>query len=178
MSNIWFTGDHHFGHKNILKFTRDDGSRLRDFHSIHEMNMVLIDNWNSVVKDSDIVYHLGDFCFNKKLMPFLQCLHGQKRLIRGNHDKFQLPLYRTVFKEIYGVRLVHQYVLTHVPIHPACMWRDRKNIHGHIHYRRIKDEDGHIDNRYINVSVENTNYMPVSIDEVENLVLSATENEY
>lgn len=81
-SNVFFTSDTHFSHANILKFCE------RPFKTIDEMNEVLIDNWNKVVKEDDIVFHLGDFCFGGPQLwdKFLERLNGKKYLILGNHD--------------------------------------------------------------------------------------------
>ena len=51
-------------------------------------------------------------------------------------------------------------MLTHIPIHPGQLNRFDANIHGHIHDRKIDDK------RYVNVSVEQINYTPISLDEV------------
>jgi calcineurin-like phosphoesterase family protein len=53
------------------------------------MNEVMISNWNEVVRDEDIVYHVGDVAFEKdenKLIRILSLLAGEIHLIRGNHD--------------------------------------------------------------------------------------------
>ena len=52
--NIFFTSDFHVGHTNVIRF---DG---RPFKDVDEMNQSLIDNWNSVVGDEDVVFYLGD----------------------------------------------------------------------------------------------------------------------
>lgn len=54
---IWFTSDTHFGHNNIMKFCQ------RPWKTVEEMDNALIQNWNSVVGENDIVFHLGDFAF-------------------------------------------------------------------------------------------------------------------
>lgn len=54
MSKLYFTSDHHFGHKNIIKFSE------RPFQDVHEMDEVLIQKWNEKVQPEDEVYHLGD----------------------------------------------------------------------------------------------------------------------
>jgi len=55
MSEIYIISDCHFGHDNIRKYTN------RPFNSVEEMNQVLVNNWNMVVNEDDVVYHLGDF---------------------------------------------------------------------------------------------------------------------
>lgn len=79
----FFTSDTHFGHKNIIEYCQ------RPFKTVDEMNQVLIDNWNAVVKPEDTIYHLGDVAFLKQEAAYkiIQQLNGNKILIRGNHDK-------------------------------------------------------------------------------------------
>jgi len=56
----WFTADTHFGHSNIIKYTK------RPFRTVDQMNEVLIRNWNSRIGKKDIVIFLGDFIFKQK----------------------------------------------------------------------------------------------------------------
>lgn len=50
-----YISDLHLGDKNIFKLDN------RLFKDLDEMHEVLINNWNFVVRDEDIVYILGDF---------------------------------------------------------------------------------------------------------------------
>ena len=79
---VWFTSDLHFWHKNICKYCN------RPYANIEEMNQAIVDNWNSVVKDDDIVFVLGDlgFCGIEKLRPLIAQLKGKIYVIQGNHD--------------------------------------------------------------------------------------------
>lgn len=81
--STFFISDTHFDHKNICKFSN------RPFNSVQEMNEVMIENWNKLVKPNDIVYHLGDFSFGNydQVNKTLWALNGKKHLILGNHDK-------------------------------------------------------------------------------------------
>lgn len=79
----YYISDLHFDHTNVIKFDN------RPFNSVEEMNSALIHNWNSVVKKSDIVYVLGDFCFGntERTNELFNQLNGKIILIRGNHDR-------------------------------------------------------------------------------------------
>lgn len=81
--DIWFTSDHHFGHANIISFCD------RPYDNVDHMNEMLIQNWNSLVKPNDLVYHQGDLCMGKieKTLPLIKRLNGIIVLIPGNHDK-------------------------------------------------------------------------------------------
>ena len=83
MKKIFFTSDHHFGHKNILKYTD------RSFQSVEEMDELLVQRWNEKVAPTDEVYHLGDvaLCAAGKLRKILNRLNGKIYLIKGNHEK-------------------------------------------------------------------------------------------
>lgn len=84
-NKIFFTSDMHVSHKNILKFNPN----TRPYSSIEEMNESLINNWNSVVGENDIVWNLGDVFFGPKegVREFLSQLNGSHHLVLGNHDQ-------------------------------------------------------------------------------------------
>ena len=79
---LFFTADTHFNHANIIKFCN------RPFKSVEQMNETLITNWNSVISEDDIVFHLGDFCLGgaAEWTKLLDRLNGKIYLILGNHD--------------------------------------------------------------------------------------------
>lgn len=81
-NKVWFTSDLHFWHKNICKYCN------RPYESIEEMNKGIITNWNSVVKEDDTVFVLGDlgFCGIEKLRDLISQLKGCIILVQGNHD--------------------------------------------------------------------------------------------
>ena len=86
MSKKFFTSDHHFGHKNIIKFSN------RPFTDVEEMNTQMISKWNEKIGEEDEVYHLGDFglCSSGKLRKILEQLNGKIYLIKGNHESSAL----------------------------------------------------------------------------------------
>lgn len=142
------------------------------------MNQCIRDNWNSVVKPEDKVYHLGDVYLGKnwtggeKIVDFLRSLNGKKRLILGNHDNGKDQNLLNSFQKITMWRDFKEFgvLLTHVPIHPHSLLRggrDCINVHGHTHNNIVEDEVvPYKDRRYKNVCVEHTNYFPVNIEEL------------
>jgi calcineurin-like phosphoesterase family protein len=166
---IWLTSDTHFGHANILTFTGADGQPIRPgFSSVEEMNETLIERWNAVVKPTDHVYHLGDVAMkipSAEMIAIVRRLHGHKRLVLGNHDRFSMPQYREAgFEKIFGMHRLFDVWLTHAPLHPGSIGTAIGNAHGHIH------EKPEPDGPYINVSVERTGYTPVALEWVRLLL--------
>lgn len=169
MTNIWVCSDHHFRHKNILRFTDKPGGELirgKVFKDIDEHDNLIVHWHNEVVQPQDHVYFLGDVAINKGGLEYVKRMNGHKRLVRGNHDIFDDKLYYEAgFEKIFGVRVwpKHNLIFSHIPLHPDCLsGRGWKNIHGHLHSNvvmkgRIPDE------AYQNVSLEQTNYRPLLI---------------
>jgi len=161
MSNTFFISDTHFGHKNIIKF--DSSKGCRQFDNIEEHNEKLVQNWNSVVKKRDIVWHLGDFCFGKKNLEYASRLNGLKELVLGNHDTFSTESYLKYFHKVYGSAQFDGNILSHIPVHESQFTRWDYNIHGHLHSKDLDDR------RYVNVSCEQINMTPISYEELKTL---------
>ena len=170
MANIWLTSDHHFFHENMYRFEHEDGRRVRyQFKDAAEGDAYMVQAWNEVVKPEDHVWHLGDFTMERsstsiwKLERIMQQLNGHKRLILGNHDHYDVRVYRNIGFE--KVRAFHRHeglVYSHVPLHPVSIASDKviANVHGHIH------RNASFPGKYLNACVEVTDYRPVSFDEV------------
>lgn len=166
MTNIFFISDTHFGHKGVVEFLRGDSTKLRPFATTEEMDEVLVANWNAVVRPSDLVYHLGDVVINRRCLPTIGRLNGRKKLIKGNHDTFRLKEYAEYFEDIYGVLPMEGMILSHIPLHPDSVHpRFGVNVHGHLHAEVINSP------LYLNVSVEQINYTPISLEEVRSKVV-------
>lgn len=163
MREMFFISDTHFGHKNIITFKKENGELIRSFDDLESMHELIIDRWNSIVGDNDIVVHCGDVAFGRP--PFYNCmrrLNGNKILIKGNHDTLDMLDYAEFFNEIHGLRYFNgkEIACSHAPIHPESLRGFGVNVHGHMHYKKIDDP------RYFNVSVEQIAYTPISIDEI------------
>ena len=167
--NIWLISDTHFNHSNILEFNQG-GKPIRPFSNVEEMNQLMIDNWVNTVKPEDTVVHLGDVLFGHNKVDWLQAnftkLPGKKRLVLGNHDnvKFLAPFFKDIqlWIELPGV------ICTHTPLHKSTLeersrWGEDGpgiNAHGHIHSNPSPEGP------YICVSVEQTNFATIHLDEV------------
>jgi calcineurin-like phosphoesterase family protein len=140
-----------FGHKNILKYCPN-----RKFNSIEEHDNHIIKQWKLKVKETDVVFHLGDFSFGSVdfAVNILNSLPGKKVLITGNHDKRNLShnLFRNCFETIrYSYHEVDvtyngknvSLVLSHYPIESFNkMHHGAFHLHGHCHspvgFRKIR----------------------------------------
>lgn len=168
MPSVYLTSDTHFGHWGVTKFLKADGTKLRPWDNIEEMDEALIENWNKVVKPNDKVYHLGDVVINRRALPTIGHLNGDKVLIRGNHDIFKLADYVQYFRDIRAYHIMggQNVILSHIPVHTSQLNRWRANIHGHLHSNVVCHQDGTPDPRYMCVCVEQTNFTPILLEEV------------
>lgn len=163
--DIFVISDTHFGHANMLKFTRTNGDLLREFDDVDHMNETIVNNWNNVVGDDDIIYHLGDVYFadGHKVLPRLK---GRKRLLVGNHDN---PKSEHLLKHFQKIMLWREFaefncIMTHVPVHESSLYKRKYNLHGHVH---AGEHRGLVqDERYINCCVEVNDYRPRAIEDI------------
>ncbi len=175
MSNIFLIGCTHFGHENMYKFLNKDGTRVRHhFADAKEGDEAMVDRWNKTVSKGDKVYVLGDVAFHKTHLATIGRLNGPKVLVKGNHDNLQLAEYAKYFRDVRAYhRLVDDLVLSHVPVHPQSLWREKKNsywinIHAHLHSGAVMSllDNSLSDYRYFSVCVERINYTPISLEEI------------
>jgi calcineurin-like phosphoesterase family protein len=173
MPAVFLVSDTHFGHKGVCHFTRNDGvTKLRPFDTPEEMDEFMVEAWNAKVKPTDKVYHLGDVVINRKALPIMKRLNGDKVLIRGNHDIFPDVEYREYFRELRAYHVMNGMILSHIPIHPESLGRFGVNIHGHLHANRVMRDLAvcgrldQIDVRYHNVCVEMTDFAPILFEDV------------
>jgi calcineurin-like phosphoesterase family protein len=166
---IYVSADWHWGHAKLLEYE----SRPRGYEEM------LIERHAKVLTDETDWYCLGDLALcradeRKRCAAALKSLPGRKHFIRGNHDGFS----RRWLVEDCGFETVERYALigdvflSHFPlVHIYDRYLDsqreiqrafdnsgaRWNVHGHTHSRRSPDP------RCICVSVEQTDYGPVSL---------------
>jgi calcineurin-like phosphoesterase family protein len=178
MPSVFLTSDTHFGHVNICNFTNYDGSPVRPWDSVEEMDEEMVKRWNDTVGLKDKVYHLGDVVINRKSLQILDRLNGDKVLIKGNHDIFPLKDYVKYFRDIRAYHVMNGCILSHIPVHKESIARFGANIHGHTHGNRVMKTVGaytdgtlirskdKIDPDYFCVCVEQTDYTPIAFEDV------------
>lgn len=182
MTNTFFCSDWHFGHRNILEYSKED----RPFSSVEEHDEALIENHNSVVKPEDRVYFLGDAVINKRYLHNVSRLNGRKICIMGNHDAFAPTILKEqfypLFDAVLGTRDMHfgQYAATvgHKPTHPHELdYRYHFCIHGHLHSNDVSRMDiiEEKDLRYVNVSMEKIGLTPITHDELHTIMKERME---
>lgn len=165
MSHVFVIGDTHFGHAGMCRFTNPDGSKLRPWDDVEEMNEAMVENWNRVVTKRDKVIHLGDFAMSRRCLSVAERLNGRKVLVMGNHDIFPAKEYLKYFDDVKGAVVKDSAILTHLPVAPSSFeYRYKVNIHGHTHSSTVLADDGTPDLRYKCVCVEQIGYRPIPFD--------------
>lgn len=170
---IYLISDTHFNHANIIKYCK------RPFSNIENMNKVIIQNWNDIVKENDVVFHLGDLGLGKREEVFnlVKNLNGKKYLLKGNHDKWCDSTYSDLgFQVIENPYILKEYkiILSHIPIPDCNIPHGFINVHGHIHNNKLYECIENYDpkefslNIHVNVSCEKINYSPINILEINN----------
>lgn len=180
---VFFTGDLHFGHENVLAFDN------RPFESIEQMDAELIRRWNAKVGKGDLVYVLGDMIWktrNDDAPSLIKSLNGQIILIKGNHDRF---LHNAKAKAaLAGIKdyddisvtledgTTRRCILSHY-FTPMYNGHRYQAIHLHAHSHFTDEADFEVDyaerlnkqgckNEIYNVGCMYWNYEPVTLDEI------------
>lgn len=164
MPNHWFTADTHFGHGNIIKYCQ------RPFSSHEEMDEVMIQRFNEVLRPGDLLYHLGDIAWSSWDLSQLRRLNTKAiHLVLGNHDKHKLSEYQQycqwvgVYKEIHVDAGDVATCLFH---YAQRTWHSKGRggfqLYGHSHGSLEPGLD-----RSMDVGVDTHNFYPYSWDEVK-----------
>ena len=157
----YFTADFHIDHANIIRFCK------RPFKDIGEMKEKIISNWNNLVKQEDIVFHIGDFAMNNtNKEEIISRLNGQVILIKGNHDRGDLFKIQDLMFML-GDEQLH---LVHIPEEAQADY----NLVGHTHEKWKTKKIG--DHFCINVGVDVNNFTPVSEKEIKQIIREDKKN--
>lgn len=176
-SRVYFTSDTHFNHTNIISYCQ------RPFKNVDEMNERIIANWNEVVSEDDIIFHLGDFCLGgaAEWTRLLDRLNGKIYLIMGNHDRKNI---RQGFMDRFEHVAMQMHIevgkqriyLNHYPF--LCFeggYKDVWQLFGHVHTRKSNTgiDAGRLQYLYptqYDVGVDNNNFAPVSFEQVKKII--------
>ncbi len=166
---VYFAADYHFGHENIIELCK------RLFKNGEDMNSSIVRNHNQRVKEDDVVFHLGDFCFRggkeggkQKALYWEKKLNGKIVHVTGNHD------YKNNVKSLIKVALMefggYQVLAQHKPpidqdeIPAICDFVICGHVHDRWKHGWFKGPKGDIP--VINVGIDVWNYRPVRLDEL------------
>lgn len=175
---LWWTSDEHFGHANIIKYC------ARPFATVPEMDAEMIRRWNAVVRPDETVMVIGDFSFHGEEVTtqILARLHGEKILVKGNHDRCKTDTYwkRVGFREVvqhWHVMLeqIGRVFIKHEPEPYGSSWPVQFN--GHVHEKwktKYYKTTGQV---YINVGVDQWAFAPVSTQELVGMVKAERERQ-
>lgn len=181
---IYAISDHHFFHQNIIKYAKRPFEFSQD--GVVENINLMVNNHNSVVKDDDIVFFLGDLSHGRTqtkeaLEMIIKNMNGKKVLIKGNHDNFSNYFYEELFDEVKEYFEYNGIFMSHYPCYESKWTSDIEKshieyikdkeikliIHGHCHNKNPDDweTDGY---KRLNVCVDYTpnNYTPVDITNI------------
>ncbi len=180
-----------FGHENVIGYCD------RPYLNAHEMNVDMVEKWNSVVKPEDTVYYLGDFSMSTHNIHIVSKLNGNVLLLPGNHDRSfnyldkkqsSLPQRRKLYYDAGFKKILEQptsikvgdydVLLSHFPY-----FEDHSEFN--IRYKEYRPKDngqfllhGHIHqnwlkkSRQINVGVDVWGFKPVS----ENTIIAVIKD--
>jgi calcineurin-like phosphoesterase family protein len=186
---IFYISDAHIGDENKgLIFDN------KPFKTLEEHDQAIIDNWNSVVSDEDIVYTLGDMYVGPKenMYDYIKQLKGRKVCIRGNHTYKEFPEnVASLFEEICDYKEIDDegrfVVLSHYPMisYNKAYFPTTYMLHGHTHnledqqfikklVKKLKTIRGSKSEGFLNcgniynvgVMMPYMNYFPRTLDEI------------
>ena len=162
--NYFFTADQHYGHKNIIKYCQ------RPFNVLDEMDEILIQNHNEIIKKNETIIHAGDFAWVKthsQANKYINRLNGNHIFLKGSHDKWMKGKNQIWEKIIYGKFIVicHYAMRTWARSH-FNSW----HLYGHTH-GGLEPQGKSWD-----IGVDNNNFYPVSFNQIVKIMKDRPDN--
>lgn len=148
------------------------------------MNEALIENWNRVVPEDGVVFHLGDVSLTanpKTLNELLQRLNGEIYLIIGNHenDALKKEYIRERWEGIYDIAEIFvkddevTYNEQHIIMchYPMMVWnashRGSWQLFGHVHGGLSNKGEMNHKPAQMDVGVDTNIYAPYTYQEIK-----------
>ncbi len=181
--NTYFSSDSHAFHKNICRGTTEwgkfeEGSNhqsTRDFDTSEAMTKEMASRWNSMIKQNDELWFLGDWSFggHKNIEVFRKMINCKNiHIVFGNHDQHIEPVnspYRQLFSSCQYYKELSfkldsnktKIVLSHYAMR---VWNQHhhKSIHLYGHSHGTLPSFG----RSMDVGVDTNNLYPYHLDEI------------
>lgn len=189
----FFTSDMHVDHRNILAYCE------RPFGDLDSMREELAKRWNEVVGEGDRVWILGDATIGdiEQSAEYFSVLNGDIYLVPGNHDscwsqhkRSRSHKVRSAYEDL-GITIVdspkalrlagRSVEMSHFPFHNPqsedqryAEYRPQERgqwlLHGHTHGRWRQR------GRQIDVGVDAWGGWPVSVGQIEELIVGGTKD--
>lgn len=191
--NLFFTSDLHFGHKNILRYTKCHlryGETLETLvpeNSKHwrnvtdRMNEDIIAQWNSVVSAESTVILMGDngFISKTRLSELLSRLNGTIHFVVGNHDEHIPDRFASVSYYLELIADGQQIVCSHYPFY---RWnqisRGSWHLYGHEH-GNLRNDSVLEDLRSMDIGIHcHPEFRPFSMAEVREVMKTKKDFKY
>ena len=163
---IWLTTDTHFGH-NKLPYLGEDPRPL-------DFERRLLEGYAELIRENDILVHLGDFAFNDHdawATQFFSYVPCKVWLARGNHDKRSDFWYldrgfSAVARQFVIKRFGYRVAFSHKPLEDTGYFD--VNIHGHFHNNDHRFWETRLIDlltpKHVLLAVEWLDYKPVTLE--------------
>ncbi len=167
--DIWFGSDLHFGHKNIIKYDK------QDYKDIFQRDLDIVSKWIALVEPNDTAILLGDIGLSKDIdyiESMIASLSGKLYFIGGNHDHGDhIKLYEK-YGEYMGrlteIQVMKQQItLCHFRM---ANWnnshRGAWNLHGHQHC--CYPDDKHM--MQMDVGIQGNGMKPLNFNNIKTIM--------
>ncbi len=156
-SDVYVTGCNHVNDKIMLKYRPQ-------FSTMAEHDDATWGLLDQVPEDKAVIF-LGDNFLSPESLGRLKQYKFYKIHVLGNHDLqngVDIKMITDVMDEVHGSIKADGIWFSHIPMHKQALSHGHINIHAHMHTATLYDD------RYVNVSMEATNYRLISVDEILN----------
>lgn len=168
----WITADWHLGEDRFAIMQRP-------FKEQREMIEHILAKHNELVAPDDLVYVVGDVCYQKypEFLEEVDRFNGVKIVLRGNHDRVfsddqLLKHFKEVIPEGDGLEVEVGDIKCNLTHYPTQAVHDKFNLVGHIHGAWKYQLNS------FNVGVDANHFVPHNLDEVVPFILKAITEFY
>ncbi|KKN45488.1 hypothetical protein LCGC14_0682370 [marine sediment metagenome] len=173
----FFTADQHYGHGRIIEHCD------RPYKNENEMDEDMIAKHNEVVGKDDTVINAGDFCWfkqyaarnsNDNAYSYISRLNGRQIFLRGDHDKWmsaRASHFHDIWSNMMDKKNDEFLVVCHYAMHTwARSHYNSWHLYAHSH------KDLNLPGKRHCISVDNTNFFPLSFDQVKEIMARKDDN--